>query len=522
MMFDIKITNAEVFDGLGNPSRVTDVGIVGERIVEVGSLARAEAETVIDLSGYVLAPGFIDVHSHSDVYALVEPSAASKITQGITTEIVGNCGASAAPLYGEYKLPSDWREHECPGAWRSVAEYRALLDQVTPAVNVSLLIGHNTLRAGVVGYEGRPATRDELAAMEQRLDQSLEEGAIGFSTGLIYIPGTFAPREEVEALCRVTAAHEGVYTSHMRSEGDHLLEAIDETIEYGRRSGARVQISHLKTSGKRNWHKLDAALERIRHARDQEGMDVAADRYPYTAACTDLDILLPDWALDGGHAAILARVRDPDTRARMREEMLVEREDDYWDSVTVGSTHHPETASFKGKPLREVAAALGVEPVDAVFYLVEKDALKTTGIFFGMSEENMWRILAEPYVMLGSDGSIHAPTGPLSHDHPHPRAYGSFPRYLRAVLDGRSVELPEAIRKMTSLCAAQFGFNDRGILAKGYRADLTAFRRDKVRDLSDFVRPHQLSEGMDLVVVNGVVTIRDGRFTGERAGRFVG
>lgn len=521
MGFDLILSGADVHDGLGNPPRRVDVGISGDTIVEVGDLFRAEAKAVIDLTGYILAPGFIDVHSHSDVYALVEPSAASKITQGITTEIVGNCGASAAPLYGEYKLPSDWREQTCPGAWHTVAEYRALLDRVTPAVNVALLIGHNTLRAGVVGYEGRPARSDELATMKQRLDESLAEGAIGFSTGLIYIPGTFAPREEVEALCHVLAARDGIYTSHMRSEGDQLLEAIDETIEYGRRSGARVQISHLKTSGKRNWHKLDAALERIRHAREKEGMDVAADRYPYTAACTDLDILLPDWALNDGHAAILARVRDADTRARMRDEILAARDDAYWDTVTVGSTHHPDNEAFKGKPIRDVAAALGVEPVDAVFHLVEKDGLKTTGIFFGMSEENMWRILEEPYVMIGSDGSIHAPVGPLSHDHPHPRAYGSFPRYLRAVLDGRTVALPEAIRKMTSLAAAQFGFRDRGIVAKGYRADLTAFRRDKVQDRSDFVKPHQLSEGMDLVVVNGVVTIQDGQPTGARAGRFV-
>ena len=519
--FDLLLKNAEVFDGLGNPSRVTDVGVTGDRIVEVGDLSRAEAGTVLDLSGYVLCPGFIDVHSHSDVYALVEPSAASKVTQGVTTEVVGNCGASCAPLFGAYRLPADWREQVGSVEWQTVADYRALIDETRPAVNVALLVGHNTLRAGVVGYEGRPATADELAEMTHRLEQSLDEGAIGFSTGLIYIPGAFAPRDEVHALCRVLAERDGIYTSHMRSEGDQLVEAIDETIEYGRRSGARVQISHLKTSGKQNWHKLDAVLERIRHARDREHLDVAADRYPYIAACTDLDILLPEWALDDGHAAILARVRDPDTRKRMREEMLAERASDYWASVTVGSTHHPDNARFKGMPLCDAAEALGVEPVDAVFHLIEKDELKTTGIFFGMSEENMWRILDEPYVMLGSDGSIHAPSGPLSHDHPHPRAYGSFPRYLRAVLDGRSVSLTEAIRKMTSLPASQFGFNDRGILAKGYRADLVAFQKNAVRDRSDFVRPHQLSEGMDYVVVNGAVTIHDGRMTGVRAGSFV-
>ncbi len=522
MTFDIKLTNADVYDGLGHPPRRVDVAVTGADIVEVGDLSRAVARTVIDLTGYMLAPGFIDVHSHSDVYVLVEPSAASKITQGVTTEVVGNCGASAAPLYGAYQLPSDWREHECPGTWQTVAEYRALIDEVRPAVNVALLVGHNTLRAGTVGYEGRPATPDEMAEMKRRLAQGLDEGAIGFSTGLIYIPGAFAPRKEVEDLCRVVADHDGIYTSHMRSESDRLLEAIDETIAYGRASGVRVQISHLKTAGRENWGKLDAALERIRAARDREGMDVAADRYPYTAACTDLDILLPSWALDDGHAAILKRVRDPAIRERIREEMLKGRDADYWHSITVGSTHHPDNQRFKGMPLHDAARALGMEPVDAVFHLIEKDELKTTGIFFGMSEDNMWRILEEPYVMIGSDGSVHAPEGPLSYDHPHPRAYGTFPRYLRAALDGRTVALPEAIRKMTSLPAAQFGFNGRGIIARGYRADLTAFKRDTVRDRSDFVRPHQLSEGMDLVMVNGVVTVRDGKPTGQRAGCFLG
>jgi N-acyl-D-amino-acid deacylase len=521
MSFDLILQNADVHDGLGNPPRRVDVGIVKDRIEALDDLSRATAPKVIDLTGHTLCPGFIDVHSHSDVYALVEPSAASKITQGVTTEVVGNCGASAAPLHGAYRLPADWGMHTCPGTWSTVAGYRALIDQVQPAVNIALLVGHNTLRAGVVGYEGRSATAAEMQQMKDRLHASLDEGAIGFSTGLIYIPGTFAPRTEVEELCRVLAAHDGIYTSHMRSEGAQLLEAIDETIGYGRVSGARVQISHLKTSGRENWHKIDAALDRIRDARDREGLEVAADRYPYVAACTDLDILLPDWALDDGHAAILARVRDADTRARMRAEMLAAREADYWASVTVGSTHHADTQRFKGMPLKQVAEQLGVEPVDAVFYVIEKDELKTTGIFFGMSEDNMWRILAEPYVMLGSDGSIHAPTGPLSHDHPHPRAYGSFPRYLRAVLDGKTVTLPEAIRKMTSLAASQFGFADRGVLARGYRADCIAFRRDRVQDHSDFVRPHQLSTGIELAVVNGVVTLRDGQPTGARAGHFI-
>lgn len=275
-MFDFILYGADVHDGLGNPPRRLDVGVKGDRIVAVEDLSRAESGRRIDLTGFVLTPGFIDVHSHSDVYARVEPSAISKITQGITTEVVGNCGASAAPLYGEARLPSDWRAH-LNGApnWQTVADYRAMIDETTPAVNIALLIGHNTLRAGVVGYAGRVATESELRLMADRLRRGLEEGAIGLSTGLIYIPGTFAPREEVEQLCAVVAARDGIYTSHMRSEGDRLIEAIDETIGYGRATGVRVQISHLKTSGARNWHKIDDALDRIRHARDRDGMEGA-------------------------------------------------------------------------------------------------------------------------------------------------------------------------------------------------------------------------------------------------------
>ncbi len=521
MAFDYLLTGAEVYDGLGNPPRCVDVGITGDQITAVEPELRAEADNTVNLTGCVLCPGFIDVHSHSDIYALVEPSAFSKITQGVTTEVVGNCGASAAPRYGAHRLPADWARLELPGAWQTVADYRVLVDTVQPAVNLALLVGHNTLRAGAVGYDGRAATPTEMCQMEDRLRQALDEGAIGLSTGLIYIPGRFAPREEIEQLCRIVAEQDAIYTSHMRSEGDGLLDALDETLGYGRTSGARVQVSHLKTSGRDNWSKLDAALERIWHAREHDGLDVCADRYPYIAACTDLDIVLPDWALDGGRTAILERVRNPQTRAQLHAEMTAARDPDYWGSVTVGSTHHPDIQPFKGQPLCDVATALELDPVAAVLYLIDRDELQTTGIFFGMNEDNMWRILAEPYVMLGSDGSVFAPTGPLSENHPHPRAYGSFPRWLRAVCDGRCVPLAEAIRKMTALPAAQFGFSDRGICAPGYRADLTAFRKDTVADRADFVNPHQAAVGIDYVMVNGVPTYVDGQLTGRRAGRFV-
>ena len=519
-MLDIKITGGQVYDGSGAIPVRTDVGIRGDRIEALGDLSKADAARTISAGGRAVCPGFIDVHSHSDAYLLIEPSAPSKIHQGITTEIVGNCGASAAPRVGAYQMPSDWRDKHFPGPWSRVAEYRALLEQARPAVNAALLIGHNGIRAGAIGYEGRPAREDEIRAMEKLLEQAIEEGGAGFSTGLIYAPGLFAETQELVRLAHVAARHDRIYTSHMRSEGSRLLEALDETIGIGRQSGARVEVSHLKTSGRKNWPLIDAALNRIRKARES-GLEVAADRYPYTASCTDLDVVLPNWASEGGRDTVLRRLKDPGTRRKIREEIVAARGESYWPGVTIGSTFHTDNRRFQGLPLPDVAGMLSMEPVDAVLHLCETDELHTGAIFFGMSEENMWRILAEPYVMIGSDASLRALTGPLSTDHPHPRAYGTFPRFLRAALDGKTVAVPEAIRKMTSWPAEHFRLKDRGRVKEGCFADLVVFDPAGVRDKATYEKPHQLAEGIETVLVNGVVEVVQGRMTGERAGRFL-
>lgn len=515
-MFDLKIVNGTVLDGTGTPAIRADVGVTGDRIVDVGDLHEAVAKTTLDASGQMVAPGFIDTHSHSDAYLLIEPSAASKVYQGVTTEIVGNCGASAAPRLGQARMASDWQAHTYPGAWSTMAEYRRLLEQVKPTVNVVALVGHNVLRASVMGYVGRAATADEVAAMGRLLEESLEDGGRGLSTGLIYPPGMYAAREEILALAAVVERHGGIYTSHMRSESSRLVEALEETIGVGRETGVRVQVSHLKTSGAANWHRLDAALETIERARGA-GIRVAADRYPYLASCTELDVIFPDWATEGGREAELARLRDPATRARLRAELVADRTERSWDSITVGSTGE---ARFRGRPLVEVAAALGLEPVDAALQLIETDTLTTSAFFQGMSEENLWRILAQPWVMVGSDASLRAPWGPLSRDYPHPRAYGTFPRLLRAAVDGRTVSLPEMIRKMTALPAAQFGIADRGELRSGAFADITVFDPQGVRDESTYSDPHRLAEGITQVVVNGQLVLSDHRLTGARPGRW--
>jgi N-acyl-D-amino-acid deacylase len=515
----IDIINGLVLDGTGTEAYQADLSIEHGRIVSIDRASQPPADKTIDASGHIVCPGFIDVHTHSDAYILLEPDAPSKTYQGVTTEIVGNCGASCAPLYGESRMPSDWTVHEYPGTWQTVAEYRQLLEQVVPAPNIVLLVGHNTLRAGVMGYDPRPATEAEIQLMAKRLEQAMEEGARGLSTGLVYNPGRFAASSEVDRLANVVAARQGIYTSHMRSESSKLLEAIDETLNCGFHAGVRVQISHLKAYGQANWHLLEPAIERI-HAALDKGLEVFADRYPYTASCTDLDIIFPDWFVAGGPDAILARLRDPQQKDKLLAELL-QKAGPYWQSITIGSTVHKDNRAFAGMPLCDAARILGMHPAAAALQIAEKDELRTAAFFHGMNEANMLRVLAEPYVMIGSDASLRSPTGPLSHDWPHPRAYGSFPRFLRMSIDGKTVPLPEAIRKMTSLPAETFRLANRGILREGYAADIVVFDPATIRDQSAFDRPHAIATGIQHVIVNGTLTLENGNLTHQRNGQFL-
>lgn len=514
------IRGGELLDGRGGAAVRMDIGMAADRIAACGDLSGAMAANEFDARGQLVCPGFIDVHTHSDAYLLIEPGAPSKIRQGVTTEITGNCGASAAPRWPGYTMPSDWLEQKYPGDWKSMADYRALLATQQPAVNSAMLIGHRAIRAAVMGIASRAATADEIKQMEKLLDQALEEGGAGLSTGLVYAPAMFARPEEIHALAKVVARHEGIYATHMRSEGGKLLEALDEALDVARATGVRLQISHLKTAGRANWHKIDEALEKIRKAQ-KEGLEVASDRYPYTASCTDLDVILPTWAAQGGRAAILARLRDPAERAKIRTEMAAARDEKYWEGVWIGSTRHPDNAPFTGKPILDAAEAWKLHPLDAALRLMDTDELFTGGIFFGMSEDNLWRILAEPWVMIGSDASIRSPTGPLSKDHPHPRAYGTFGRFLRAALDGKTVPVGEAVRKMTRLPAEHFRVKDRGVIREGAYADIIVVDPQAIRDLATYEKPHQFCEGIGAVWVNGVLTFRDGQDTGLRGGRYL-
>ena len=402
-----------------------------------------------------------------------------------------------------------------------MAEYRSLIEARGIGVNVAMLVGHNTIRRSIVGYDNRPASSDELATMLRMAEESFEAGAHGLTTGLVYAPGMFAPREEIVALASMAARYGGIYGSHMRSEGDALLEAIEETLAIGREAGARVQVSHLKVSGRTNWGKLDSAMELIREAREK-GEPVASDRYPYTAGATDLDVVFPDWAAAGGRAAILQRLENTNARDRLRTELIDSREHEAWGGVLVGSTTHPDNTRFRGETLITVAETLELShPVDAILHLCQTDELRTGAFFAGMSEDNMRRILQEPYVMLGSDASLRALTGPLSLDYPHPRAYGCMPRFLRMVMDENLMPLPEAIRKMTSLPAEHFQLKNRGLIQCGRAADITIFRSDILKDHATYGNPHALSSGVEHVILNGILTLDAGKGTGKLSGRFV-
>lgn len=584
-----RIAGGTVVDGTGKPAFVGDVWVDGDRIIDVVP-RRPDVDSgrdgpcpvrSIDATGLIVSPGFIDAHTHSDAYLVLEPDAPSKVTQGVTTEINGQCGGSVAPRYGAARLSGDWAALLGDRlTWRSLAEYRAVLDAAKPAVNTVQFVGHNTLRSSVVGYTGRTATPDELTRMQRLLEQALNEGGWGLTTGLIYQPGKYATPEEVEALARVAARRGGFYATHMRSEGDRILESIDEVIALAQKTGIRAEISHLKTSGKRNWHKIDAVLEKIERAMS-DGLLLGSDRYPYCAAGTDLDVLLPDWAQEGAAPAELARLKISDLRSQIVAEINALDRD--WSTVMIGGTWAPENKAFSGKTVGEIiessnnrmaessnnrmaeasnnrmvewsngrigesangrmvesAKGRSAEPLplsavlrpsssspsspltpgDLICSILEKDGCKTGAFFFGMSEENLDKIYARPWIVPGSDASLRAPWGPLSADHPHPRAYATMPEFYRRVRAlGFSRE--ETVARMTSVPARRFGIRGRGVLEKGAYADLVVWDEAAFAAKATYLAPHQFTGGMKLVMVNGVVPYADGAFTGRRGGRFL-
>ena len=533
----ICIRNGLIVDGTGKPAFTGDILVEDDRIVDVISTGNTQTSKdpntqtpkhpntkTIDASGLIVSPGFIDAHTHSDAYLVLEPDAPSKITQGITTEINGQCGGSIAPRYGEARLSSDWAALLGDRlTWRSLAEYREVLAAAKPAVNTVQFVGHNTLRSSVVGYAARTATPEDLAAMSRLLEQALDEGGWGLTTGLIYQPGKYSTPDEVVALAKIAARKGGFYATHMRSEGDRILEAIDEVLELVKATGIKAEISHLKTSGKKNWHKIDVVLEKIEGAM-KDGLLLGSDRYPYCAAGTDLDVVLPDWAQEGAAKAETERLGDPALRARIAAEINALDRD--WSTVMIGGTWHPDNKRFSGKRISDIlcrpitSTSTSDSPGDLICEILSKDGCKTGAFFFGMSEENLAKIYSRPWIVPGSDASLRAPWGPLGADHPHPRAYATMPEFYRRVRAlGFSRE--ETIARMTSVPARRFEIKGRGVIEKGAYADLVIWNESEFKAKSTYTDPHQFTGGVKAVMVNGVIPYRDGKFTGTRSGRFL-
>ena len=509
------IANGTIIDGSGRGAYVGSVLVDGEKIIDVvrqGDALPQDVET-IDASGCLVTPGFIDCHAHSDAYLVIEPNAPSKIAQGVTTEINGQCGGSAAPRYGETRLSSDWASILGERLnWRSMAEYRRELEKAKIALNTVQFVGHNTLRSSVVGYAPREATAEELKRMVRLLEESLDAGGFGLSTGLVYQPGKYAAQSEVLALAKAAADKGAFYSTHMRSEGDGLLESVDEVMRLAEATGIRAQISHIKTSQRRNWHKIDALLEKVDGAV-ASGVLMGADRYPFCAAGTDLDIVFPDWVGVGGAFEEMKRLADPTLRARIESELNASDRD--WSTVMIGGVWHEDNRAYCGR----IVSELTDNPGRFVCDVLVRDKCRTGGFFFGMSEENLKRILAKPWVLPGSDASLRCPWGALGEDHPHPRAYATMPEFYRRVreLVGREA----AIRRMTAMPAERFDLKGRGALAKGAFADIVVWREDEFCGLSTYAEPHRFSGGMEAVMVNGAIPYLRGKFTGRRAGKFI-
>jgi N-acyl-D-aspartate/D-glutamate deacylase len=452
---------------------------------------------------------------------LLNPAAESAVRQGVTTEIGGNCGYSAAPIWGawaEERAETYRQMYGLDTRWRGVREYFARVAAERPSINFGLLLGHNTIRGSVMGGAARPPDGAELAAMLQAVREGMQEGALGLSTGLIYAPACFASAEELVGLARVARDEGGVLTCHMRSEGDELLQAIREILDVAHQAHIPLQISHLKTSGERNWGKLPEALGLIEEAH-RRGQDVSADRYPYTASNTGLQAVLPSWALEGNRSEQVARLREAAIRERLDRELADRR----WDRVMIAEVTRPENRRYEGLRVHEAAAVARKDPVDFVCDLLGEEEARVDAIFFTMSEENLEQILTRPYVMVASDSGTRATSGPLGRGRPHPRTFGTFPRILgKYVREKRLLNLPAAIRKMTFDPCRRFGLTGRGLIAPGGHADLVLFDPDRVRDRATYEEPLQYPDGIRYVLVNGVITVEGGEHTGARAGRVLG
>ncbi|MGI6603544.1 MAG: N-acyl-D-amino-acid deacylase family protein [bacterium] len=525
-MYSVLIRGGKVVDGSGQAAFRADVAVQDDRIVEVGVGLSGPAEKIIDADGLVVAPGFIDIHSHSDGTIFDHPLSDSKLLQGVTSEVIGNCGIGAFPVKAKYKEElihyMEIHEFTFPSAgvsWEDFDQYVDVLAGLGLGPNLLPLVAHGNLRGAVMGFDDREPTAAEQAEMEQLLAAALERGAWGMSTGLIYPPGSFAQTEELISLSRILAQYKAIFTSHIRGESGTLRQSLEEVIRIGRESGARIEISHLKAMGKPQWGLGKECLKRLEAART-EGVDIAADQYPYEASSTSLTALVPQWAHSGGVGELLRRLESPELSHRIKEEiareMSVRGGPERVQVAGVASAKNAKVAS--GKTIAQLAELWSMSPVDTVIRLILEEDGAVGAVYFSMSEEDMKAILADSHVAVGSDGrGMKAETD--SGKATHPRSYGTFPRVIGRFVREGVLPLERAVYKMTGLPAERLRLSNRGFIRPGYAADVTVFDPVTVADQADFANPHQYPVGIEYVLVNGQLAAKDGRLTGQAAGR---
>ena len=526
--FDLVITNGHIVDGTGSPWYSGDVGIRDGHIAAIGNLSGAARKRTVDAKGKVVAPGFIDMLGQSETTILVDPRLPSKIYQGITTEITGE-GGSAAPLndaiiandrpgFEHYKINPDWR---------TLRQYFSRLEKQGMGINLASYVGATQVRRIVLGDADVQPTPEQLEKMKFLVREAMRDGAVGVSTSLEYAPAPYAKTEELIALASEASRFGGIYATHMRNESDSVLEAIDEAARIGREAHIPVEIWHFKVAGKANFGRMPELVARVNRAR-ADGIDVEADTYAYTAWFNSMSAFVPAWAHDGGDAKLIERLKDPATRARIRKDMETPSKDwdNEWDEISgpqdviIGVVQNPALRKFQGKRLSEVAKIMNKDPMDALFDLLIEDKAFTGCAVFGMSEPDVALALQQPWVSVDNDASGASPEGILGEEHPHPRAYGTFPRILRKyVREEKMLTLEEAIRKFSALPAQRMRLTDRGVLKQGMWADVVVFDPETVRDVATFDDPNRLSEGMEYVLVNGVPVIENGKMTGALPGK---
>jgi N-acyl-D-amino-acid deacylase len=525
--FDVIIRGGMVYDGTGRAPVRVDVGIKGDRIAAVGNLSRANAQSIIDAKGLAVAPGFINMLSHSETSWLADSRSLSELRQGVTTQIFGE--GSMGPLNDEMKKRrlEAQGDIKVPIEWTTLAEYLDYLEKRGISQNVASFIGAPTVREYVIGLDDKPPTPAQLDQMRELVRREMEAGALGITTALIYPPAFFAKTDELIELCKVAAKYKGKYTAHMRSEGAQLIEAVQETIRISREAGLPAEIYHLKASGEANWPKMDQVIKMIEDAR-RRGVKLTADMYTYPAGGTGLDASLPPWVFDGGREAAYKRLLDPATRQKIAD--AVRTPTNEWENLYLlsGSPEHILLASFKndslkpltGKTLAEVAKKRGKDPIETIMDLLLEDRSRIGTIYFLMSEDNIKKQIRQPWVSFGSDAASIAAEGAFLKSAAHPRAYGNFSRLLgKYVRDEKVISLTEAVRRLTSLPATNLGLNHRGLLQQGMFADVVIFDPETIADRATFENPHQYSVGVRDVFVNGVQVLKNGEHTGVKPGR---